>query len=338
MNRILLSFFALLPLLAYTQTSTLINDASSQAYFEIADHTDLDFDNELTVEAWIKVDSIDHQNTIIQKAFCGNYDGGYFFTVKNGKLKFGWSPTGNCNSNGHAETDDAVIIVDRCTHVAVTFSQTDIKFYVDGALVNSTIINDASRSIYNNNESLKVGAYKSLSGNIDLYFYGEMDELRIWNYERSEAEISANYNTSLTSPPNELIVYYRFNNFSSGDSFVENVSVHGNSFDGNVVSANTNYPQSINSCAQIMEEDVSIEENTQNNNFSIYPNPTDNNITVSCDSYIETIQILSLDGRVVLNKKYSGNYKEVKLNIENLVAGSYSVILNNNRMNKFVKL
>ena len=43
------------------------------------------------------------------------------------------------------------------------------------------------------------------------HFKGEVDEVRVWNVERSAAEILANYNTQLSGSPAGLLVYYRFN-------------------------------------------------------------------------------------------------------------------------------
>ena len=94
-------------------------------------------------------------------------------------------------------------------HMALVRSGNYWNLYLDGVLVsqqeNATAVNT---NIYN----LNIGA----SGFGDGFFDGEMDEVRIWNDARTEAEIRANMYRELINPSSEtdLVAYYKLNGIS----------------------------------------------------------------------------------------------------------------------------
>ena len=91
-------------------------------------------------------------------------------------------------------------------HVAVSYDGAMIRFYVDGVL-------DASFAA---SHVLHSGFGASLGGNVDgnWLFPGSLDEVRIWNITRSDAEILADANRELEltgSKKTGLTNYWRFN-------------------------------------------------------------------------------------------------------------------------------
>ena len=54
-------------------------------------------------------------------------------------------------------------------------------------------------------------------GKVDNYFKGKMDEVRIWNIARTEAEIQASMNTSLTGNEAGLVGYWNFDDGTAKD-------------------------------------------------------------------------------------------------------------------------
>jgi len=85
------------------------------------------------------------------------------------------------------------------------------------------------------------------------------------------------------------------------------------------------------------DQTVSINENLPDINFSIYPNPAKENITVSLLNNAMDIQILDLSGRISLeeNNLTKGNHK---INLLNMKPGVYFVKITNETSTKVEKL
>jgi hypothetical protein len=79
--------------------------------------------------------------------------------------------------------------VNQWHHVAATFNGSTLSLYADGALVNSMPFSGA---IPNSNQSTWLG----IGGSYDV-FSGTMDEVRIWNVARTQAQIQAAMNTEV---------------------------------------------------------------------------------------------------------------------------------------------
>jgi len=76
---------------------------------------------------------------------------------------------------------------------------------------------------------------------------------------------------------------------------------------------------------------TSISEIT--NDLLIYPNPTNNSITISNNNSV-SVQIMSLSGNVVYSQKHNGM---ININVENLSNGIYILNLTDGKTNKFSK-
>lgn len=92
-------------------------------------------------------------------------------------------------------------------HLAVTYDGSLIQLYLDGVAVSS--LNgppNLSGSVAMGSAGL-LGIYAS-----NLYpFNGTMDELRIWNVARTQAQIQASMNTEIQPSTSGLTAYYKFN-------------------------------------------------------------------------------------------------------------------------------
>lgn len=90
-------------------------------------------------------------------------------------------------------------------HLAVSFDGTNLLGYVDGVLdINTT------KTLNTVGNTLRIG--RRAVPDDGEYFVGEMDEVRIWNVARTQAEIQASAATltNLAPPPSGLIAYYKF--------------------------------------------------------------------------------------------------------------------------------
>jgi len=183
-----------------------------------------------TKEAWIYRTSTNAYQYLI----FGSYNP---FWMYNGQL------TAGDNNNYWIAQDPNPIPLNSWTHVAVTYniSNNSLKLYKNGLLVASGT----------SNYSTSGGSYQYLgsnSGSSDL-FGGSMDDVHMWNYELTQAQILANMNTSLTGSEPGLMMWYNFENLSAipagnnaGQTTVEDVSP--NSYNGNLYSFALNGPTS----------------------------------------------------------------------------------------------
>ena len=118
-------------------------------------------------------------------------------------------------------------------HVAATWSSSGLKIYLDGVLLNT---NNYSGGIPNYaTELIGTSSWGS-------FFNGYVDEVRIWNFERSAAQINSTLLDTLSSEyystsDSGLIAYYRMDVLedlrinSDGADDLRDLSVNGNHLD-----------------------------------------------------------------------------------------------------------
>jgi hypothetical protein len=205
-------------------TKSLDLELSSSQYASIADagQTGLDLSEDITLEAWIKLEqkasTAGTVFTIISKADGALNKRLYGFNIASGddKLSFYVSDNGTADS-GHFlswVSTTAMTTIATWFHVAVSLdlSTETCHFYVNGVEEDGTISygDSVGASLAGNDVSFKVGAYAD-DGSADKFFDGLIDEVRVWNDIRSQAEISANYETELIGNEANLIGYWKFN-------------------------------------------------------------------------------------------------------------------------------
>lgn len=113
-------------------------------------------------------------------------------------------------------------------HVALVYNGTTLKLYRNGFLMGSI---PATGNLITNNWPTTIGenAYAMFNGlgNISNIFKGYINEVRIWNIERTQQELRTYMNTSLPSPTSTpgLLAYYTFNSLANkqGNSLYDGV-------------------------------------------------------------------------------------------------------------------
>ena len=73
----------------------------------------------------------------------------------------------------------------------------------------------------------------------------------------------------------------------------------------------------------------------QEKQLQLYPNPTQNELTISSTTTITHITIANLIGQTLYNNEY--NTPEVKVNVAGLSPGIYLIRINDTEVRKFVK-
>ena len=149
----------------------------------------LDIDSNLTIAAWVRLNSVGAHATIVNKQPSGtagdNYPGNYTFFVRSstGMLRLAHQTTTGTTSQ-YYESTTAVSVGD-WDHVAVTLVEGDsVKFYIDGSPA-GTSPQSATWGILND-EPLRIGVRKDMANG----FNGRMDDVRIYNRALSEANIA----------------------------------------------------------------------------------------------------------------------------------------------------
>lgn len=155
-----------------------------------------------TAECWIKPSSIgSKQNLFDQKTGSGSGTPRALLRLhSDGKL--------NSWLGGSEVLSSQKLIANKWQHVALSYNGTTLKLYVDGSL-------DTSHSVTAEGcaEKWLFGCFRTEAFGFD----GEVDELRIWDDERTEAELRSHMHKPLFGNESNLIAYYRFDQVSGSN-------------------------------------------------------------------------------------------------------------------------
>lgn len=291
MSNTSLALFVLLCLnysLSFAQNNALLLNGVND-YAEMSDQNELDFIDQMSIEAWIKpmTEISVADQVIVGKQWCYGSDFAYYFGVFDNKLRFAWNTTGNCNSSSSFETNSQVISAGQCFHVAVVFSSTAVQFYVDGTPVTGALALGNHGTIHNSNSPLRIGCYQDYSGVQTNFFHGELDEIRIWNYELSQSEINGRMNNSLLGSETGLSAYYEMNSSGAGSGLaIQNSATStGSSLDGVTYGTGTT-PEFVPSCFASAD----LYSNDLTSQIEIYPNPSHGVFNVKVSAH-ETVLV-----------------------------------------------
>jgi gliding motility-associated-like protein len=124
------------------------------------------------------------------------------------------------------------IELNKTYHIAMVYDGATLKFYRNGFLLSQIA---ASGDLFQNDYLTEIGYYQA-----QLYptnFIGYINEVRIWNVARTQAQIQTYMNTSLPSPATQtgLLAYYTFDDLTNkqGNS-VWNGTLEGNAVDNQI--------------------------------------------------------------------------------------------------------
>ncbi|NNK60242.1 MAG: HYR domain-containing protein, partial [Flavobacteriaceae bacterium] len=166
-----------------------LNFAGAADYVSLGD---LGLVTDWTIETWFKRDELNNYenlfhsddlagNTGIRMEMSSNFSAGKLYV---------YGTSGNYTIVPHSDPDT---IINNWHHVAVVGDQTNGKFYIylDGV----EKVNVSPTNFLNSFPDFVIG--RGFNAGTDRDFNGDIDEFRIWNVARSQAEIQANMNNSL---------------------------------------------------------------------------------------------------------------------------------------------
>ncbi len=190
----------------------------SSNYVTVPDNSSLDLTNNFTVEAWIKPSGFNTLGGIVSKYQATN---AYGFMLRLANA----SPYTGINFC-EVETATGLLTAGRWYHVA-------------------GVVNAGVRYIYINGELVKTGTGFALAANTNVmtigadfvtggarYFNGQIDEVRVWNTARSQAQIqSAMYSALTPASESNLVAYYGFDE-NTGTTLTDLKGTNTGSFSG----------------------------------------------------------------------------------------------------------
>ena len=195
-----------------------IDTTPSKQYASGADDAALSISGDISMEAWIKRESIGAHMAIIAKGDANN-DWSYRLHIDpNNKLNLVISDDGGFDA-GHTITcrNDKVAHILSDTgvwhHVAVTFdiSTETAIFYVDTDPGTTFSSGNIGATIHDGNADFALGTDFN-NGNPDGSFDGKIDDARLWSDVRTAGEISSNWETELVGDEANLVGYWKLNN------------------------------------------------------------------------------------------------------------------------------
>ncbi|OQX75930.1 MAG: hypothetical protein B6D61_09585, partial [Bacteroidetes bacterium 4484_249] len=182
-------------------------------YIHVGDKPELEGMDSLTIECWV--------NTNIGswiEPFGKNYRQ-YQLTLETNNNRFGMYK-GYDGSNYQHWYGYYTFNTNEWYHLAVSWTGNTITFFVNGQQVNQ--YTDAnSNSIPTNGYNFQIGRRADEN---NYYLNGEIDEVRVWDITRTEAEIQSTMYTSLAGNETGLAGYWNFN----GTNHWEDLSGNGN--------------------------------------------------------------------------------------------------------------
>ena len=166
----------------------------------------------LTLEAWVRPSS-----TCDGNYFCSIFavNNSLLLDVYQGKVAYIiGSGSAWCDANNLTYPANALVPSGSWTHVVMVRSSTNVKIYLNGALV-SEKTSSCSTSSMTASSGVQFGVgYREGS---DQYFYGQIDEARIWTSDRS-ASVSTDMHSNETSTAG-LLNYWNFNEGSGTTTY-----------------------------------------------------------------------------------------------------------------------
>lgn len=161
-----------------------------------------------TMECWVKFNDVIGSQELMNRSMLNN---GIELLVYNNNLAF-FCMDGTNNSS--VIYNSAGLVTGRWYHVAATWNGTDkstMRLYLDGKSVGT--FNPGGQvlsGVSNTAPSFKLGNWSQAGS--PRYFNGALDEVRIWDTERTQAQLQANMYQPLSLPQSGLLAYYMFDN------------------------------------------------------------------------------------------------------------------------------
>jgi hypothetical protein len=220
-------YFLLIPMFTFGQKALNFdgaNDVVQTNYSGILGSADRTF------EAWVKVSPNAPNSNLCILDYGTNSPGSRNTFNVSGARGLSYI-SGGTNANGGTPAN--LIPANQWTHVAFVLNSGLGYFYINGILEGTGNLSNVNTN--SGFENVKIG--ERVSGG-SIPFEGSIDEVRIWNTARTQAEIQSNMNAELCSLDPDLQLYLRMNEGNAGGNNLGITSTTDDS--GNMHSASIN--------------------------------------------------------------------------------------------------
>ncbi|MEI6556638.1 MAG: LamG-like jellyroll fold domain-containing protein [Paludibacter sp.] len=150
----------------------------SSSYIDVPNSTSLNFTNQFTISSWIKTNFTTDWQRIVDKGQQATSNG-YVLDMIGNSVRL--------NAN-YEFTTNATITNNTWKHIVTVYYNGVAQIYIDGIL-NNTITSTATSLVACTN-NIKIG---KANGNL-LYFHGSIDDIRIYNRNLNQSEVTTLYN------------------------------------------------------------------------------------------------------------------------------------------------
>lgn len=326
------------------QIDVVVSPAASNLNFDgvndrviIPDATNLQINNNFTIEFWFKTQSVSQtQKYIFSKGGSSNQYAIIYEYVDNQMefYSFGGSTGADPRNVSQIAINDT-----NWHHIAYTYNGTSFTGYRDGNLVFT-----ATGLVFNLNplsgSNLFLGSSPIGGANPGM----NMDEFRMWNRALSQAEIQNNLNCELPGGQTGLLVYYKFNQGAANGNnttlnTVTDLSSNNNNgtLNGFALSGATSnwVDNSIITSGNICTPFLNVND-FDSEEFKIFPNPVKNILYLKYNHQIDEIVVYNMLGQTLLSKPIKN--MESSVDISSLPKGSYFVKIIVDGKTKTVKI
>mgnify|MGYP002700352293 CR=1 FL=1 len=285
--------------------ATHLNFDGTNDYINCGTNSIFDFTTG-TIEAWFKP-SISSSNQVVfaNRTAANNTETRWSLHINENSNTLGFYN----GSNGFETLSVGNIDPDVWYHIAFVMTTTSTTVFVDG--IDKGAIPSGINMSSTGNPFL-IGASDITNSFPNEYFKGSIDEVRVWNYARSAAEIDYYKNCELIGDESGLVAYYQFNQGEGSVSNAEettlnDVTSNGNNgtltnfaltgttsnwLEGSVVTTDSN-------CVTLSVNEMEVEFGVK-----LFPNPTKNSVTITLNNQENAqLSVYDINGRVLLSKQ-----------------------------------
>jgi hypothetical protein len=202
-------------------------------YVEVPQTPSLNVGNQVTVEFWMKGDPSNPLDTCCQGLVTTDF---YLAEVESGGVAFVVSTDSGAHFSPGALSPISTGV---WHHIAGTYDGSDVKLYVDGQFA-ADVPYSGTISPMLANSFLAIGSEDGRTTCSfcigDRYFNGQIDEARVWDVARTQAQIQADMLKTIPGTTTGLVGYWQFNE-GSGTVAHDQTAHHNDGLLGNGVPA-----------------------------------------------------------------------------------------------------
>jgi hypothetical protein len=283
-----------------------------------------------TLELWVKTDDFSHLGTLISwgtdDISTNSYTAELF--VNQGALYYA-----EFDGTNFPGTDAGAGISDgEWHHVAVTRNNDtadNVNLYIDGNLISTAT---SEFDVITDNLRLGTVSYATFS---QKFFNGTLDELKIWDIEKSEIEIQDGMNSELNGTENNLVLYTKFDQgIPNGDNASVTIldDIAPNDYDGTLNNfdlngSSSNWVDGVGSMTSSVNNLTSLD-------LELFPNPSNDFIRINGLSNTENYTIYNALGREFKTGVVDSN---TSIDIQDLRKGIYFLKFVDGNSFQFIK-